>query len=72
MSEEPQDPSDMISRDLSSNSSESNSDTPEVGVGLIVLGTMCLIFGIAIGLVFTAKWSKAFDGHTTLDPSVRL
>ena len=55
MSEDPQDPSGMISADLSSNSSESNSDTPEVGVGLIVLGTMCLIFGIAIGLVFTAK-----------------
>ena len=55
MSEDPQDPSDMISRDISSNSSEFNSDTPEVGVALIVLGTMCLILGIAIGLVFTAK-----------------
>lgn len=55
MSEDPQDPSGMISADLSSSSSESNSDTPKVGVGLIVLGTMFLILGIAIGLVFTAK-----------------
>ena len=30
-------------------------DTPEVGVGLIVLGGLCLVMGVVIGLVFAAK-----------------
>ena len=31
------------------------SDTPKVGIGLILLGGLCLILGVVIGLVFTAK-----------------
>ena len=30
-------------------------DTPEIGVGLIVLGGLCLVMGVVIGLVFAAK-----------------
>ena len=51
MSEDSQDSSNRISTDPS----ENNSDMPEVGVGLILLGGVCLILGIAIGLVFTVK-----------------
>ena len=30
-------------------------DTPEVGLGLILLGALCLILGIGIGLIFSIK-----------------
>ena len=55
MSENSQDPSDKITTEQSSSDLESDSETPEVGLGLIVLGCICLLFGIAIGLVFTTK-----------------
>ena len=55
MSEDSQDPSDNNIRNPSPKDSPSDSETPEVGLGLIVLGGICLLCGIAIGLVFTAK-----------------
>jgi len=55
MSNDSQDPSNEITVDASSKDSELDSDTPDVGIGLVVLGGICLLFGIAIGLVFTVK-----------------
>tara|TARA_B100001093_G_C26551399_1_gene894630 strand:- start:418 stop:585 length:168 start_codon:yes stop_codon:yes gene_type:complete len=55
MSEDSQDPSDKITTNPSPNDSVLDSEMPEVGIGLIVLGGICLLFGIAIGLIFTAK-----------------
>lgn len=55
MSEDSQDPSNQITTNPSSKDPGSDSETPEVGIGLIVVGGICLLFGIAIGLVFTAK-----------------
>ena len=55
MSEDSQDPSEKNTTNPSSKHSGADSDVPEVGIGLIVLGGICLLFGIAIGLVFTVK-----------------
>ena len=55
MSEDSQDPSDKNITNPSSKDSQADSETPEVGLGLIVLGGICLLCGIAIGLVFTVK-----------------
>ena len=55
MAEDSQDPSDKITTDPSPKDSVSGLETPEVSIGLIVVGGICLLFGIAIGLVFTAK-----------------
>ncbi len=55
MPEDPQNPSKEITVDSSSKESELDSDTPDVGIGLIILGGICLLFGIALGLVFTLK-----------------
>lgn len=30
-------------------------DTPEVGLGLILLGAICLILGVGIGLIFSIQ-----------------
>ena len=55
MPEDPQNPSKEITVDSASKESELDSDTPDVGIGLIILGGICLLFGIALGLVFTLK-----------------
>ena len=55
MPEDPKDTSNQNTVDSSIKESELDSDTPDVGVGLVVLGGICLLFGIAIGLVFTVQ-----------------
>ena len=35
--------------------SEREPETPEVGIGLMLLGGLCLLLGVVIGLVFTGK-----------------
>ena len=55
MSEDSHDPSNKITVDSSPNDAKMDPETPDVGVGLILLGGVCLLFGIAIGLIFTAK-----------------
>ena len=55
MSEDSHDPSNKITADASSKDARMDPDTPDVGVGLILLGGICLLFGIAIGLIFTVK-----------------
>ncbi len=55
MSEDSQAPPNKISTADPQNDLESDAEDPEIGVGLILLGISCLIFGIAIGLVFTVK-----------------
>ncbi len=57
MSDDSQDPSNQITADSSPNDSKMDPETPDIGIGLILLGGICLLFGIAIGLIFTVKWS---------------
>lgn len=55
MSDDSQDPSNQITADSSPNDSKMDPETPDIGIGLILLGGICLLFGIAIGLIFTVK-----------------
>ena len=55
MSEDSHEPSNKNTVDSSPKDSESDSETPDVGVGLILLGGICLLFGIASGLIFAVK-----------------
>ena len=55
MAENPPDPSNKITADVSPNDAKVEPDTPDVGVGLILLGGICLLFGIVIGLIFTVN-----------------
>lgn len=52
MSIEKPDPS---KKNTQENDSMSTEDTPEVGVGLLLLGALCLVIGIGIGLIFSLK-----------------
>lgn len=52
MSTDNPDPSKKIAQ---KNDSTSTEDTPEVGVGLLLLGALCLVIGIGIGLIFSLK-----------------
>lgn len=55
MSTEEPDSAKKIATESPQSVASAESDTPEVGVGLIVLGGLCLVLGVVIGLVFAAK-----------------
>ena len=55
MSTEEPDAGKKISTQHPSSISSKAGETPEVGIGLIVLGVLCLVVGVGIGLIFSVK-----------------
>ena len=55
MSTEKTDSVKKIATENPQNVATADPDTPEVGIGLIVLGGLCLVLGVVVGLVFAAK-----------------
>ena len=55
MSTKEPDSSKKISTESQQNVEATESDSPEVGFALIVLGGVCLVLGVFIGLIFAVK-----------------
>ena len=55
MSTEEPDSAKKIAIESSRPLSNEEAETPQVGAGLIVLGGLCLVIGVYIGLVFAMK-----------------
>ena len=55
MSTEEPDSAKKIAIESSHPLSNEEAETPQVGAGLIVLGGLCLVIGVYIGLVFAMK-----------------
>ena len=55
MSTEEPDSVKKISTESPQSVASAEPETPEVGIALIVLGGLCLVLGVVIGLVFAVK-----------------
>ena len=55
MSTEEPDSAKKIATESPQSIANPQSDTPKVGIGLILLGGVCLLLGVIIGLAFAVK-----------------
>jgi len=55
MSKEPEHPSKEIASKGDDVSLQKDSETPKVGMGLMLLGVLCVCLGVGLGLIFSVR-----------------